>query len=102
MQTTSVSAIAVAPTRVAGVLAFSSKQNVLGSNPATIAALYAQSTTSPDPVVCNSSFVMVRVADELVAVGGAQDGGGADGGEAMDGGTSGCKWVRANEAALFP
>ena len=100
-QTTSVSAIAVAPTRVEGELAFSSKQNVLGSDPATIAALYAQSKTSPDPEVCNGSFVMVKLPDALIAGGGAQDGGDVDGGEAMDGGTSGCAWVRANEAALF-
>ena len=95
-QTTSVHAIAVAPDRVEGSLAFSSIQNVLGSDPASLtdpnslvgAALTKPGTTSPDPTLCNSTYVMVKIA--------GAPGGGVDGG----GGVS-CEWVRANEASLF-
>jgi len=105
-QTTSVLAIAVAPDRVEGSLAFSSIQNVLGSNPASLsdpkslvgAALTKPGTTTTDPVLCNSTFVMVKIA--TAPVGGGADGGGVDGG-GVDGGTLSCEWVRANEDSLF-
>jgi hypothetical protein len=111
-QWTSVLAIAVAQDRVEGSLAFSSTQSVLGSNPASLsdptslvgAALTKPGTTNPDPILCNSTYVMVKIADAPggggVADGGDVDGGDVDGG-GVDGGTVGCEWVRANEARLF-
>jgi hypothetical protein len=96
-QTTSVLAIAVAPDRVEGTLAFSSIQNVLGSNPASLsdpktlvgAAVTKPGTTHPDPTLCNSSFAMVKIADVPGSAGVA------------DGGAVGCEWVRENEDRLF-
>ena len=110
-QTTSVHAIAVAPDRVEGSLAFSSIQNVLGSDPSSIsdpntlvgAALTKPGTTSPDPILCNSTYVMVKIAD---APGGGVDGGDVDGGSvdggSVDGGGVSCEWVRERETTLFP
>jgi hypothetical protein len=95
-QVTSFSAIAVAADRVEGVLAYASNQNVLASDPPSLAQYYA-GATSPDPEVCNSSFVMVKIADATAVDGGAVDGGAVDGGGAVN-----CAWVRANEMALFP
>ena len=92
-QTTVVDAIAVSADRVEGDLRFLAQQNVLESDPPSLGQLYSMGTTGPDPILCNSGFVMVRVA-------GAQ---GVDGGASADGGTSlSCEWVRANEAVLFP
>jgi len=117
-QKTSVAAIAVAPNRVEGTLAFWSTQNVIGSNPSSLSdptSLVGQALTKPgayssDPILCNSAFKMVKVAD--APVGSAVDGGDVDAGAihagevdsgAVDGGGgSTCAWVRANEAALFP
>ena len=87
-QTTSVLAIAVAPDRVEGALAFSSTQIVLGSNPASLsdpnslvgAAVTKPGTTHPDPTLCNSIFAMVKIADA----------------------SGGCAWVREKEPTLFP
>jgi hypothetical protein len=100
-QTTSVQAIAVAPDRVEGMLTFSSVQTVLASSPASLATLYAMSTTSPDLVACDSTFAMVKVSDSTSSIAVAGDGGLLDA-SAADGGTIGCDWVRANEALLFP
>jgi hypothetical protein len=96
-QTTSISAIVVAPNRVEGSLTFTSLQNILASNPSSIATLYAMAKTTSDPDLCNSNFAMVKIADAPTI-----DGGSADGGAAADGGAVGCAWVRANEALLFP
>jgi hypothetical protein len=108
-QTTAIDAIAVAPNRLEGALTFSTAQNVLASNPPALAILYSQGSSGADPVVCNSSFAMVKVGDAAtVDGGGATDGGAMDGGlggGVLDGGTSGaitCEWVRTNEATLFP
>jgi hypothetical protein len=117
-QKTSVVAIAVAPDRVEGALAFWSTQNVIGSNPLSLSdptSLVGQALTKPgayssDPILCNSTFAMVKVADALAgsaADGGDVDAGAIDAGEvdsgAVDGGgASACAWVRANEAVLFP
>jgi hypothetical protein len=79
-QTTTVSAVAVSPTRVEGALTFVSNQNVLASDPSTIKTLYASSTTAPDSAVCASTFVMVKVTAA----------------DAPD-----CASVRAKEAILF-
>jgi len=85
-QTTAISAVAVAPDRMEGALTFTSAQTVLGSDPTNLASLYKLGGESKaDPVICNSSFVMVKVADAPVA----------------DGGAIACEWVRANETALF-
>jgi hypothetical protein len=97
LQTTAISAIAVAPDRVEGALTFTSEQNVLGSVPSTLATLYALGSSGADPVVCNSGFVMVKLTQSLDL-----DAGAVDGGQSVDGGVSACEWVRANEAALFP
>jgi hypothetical protein len=108
-QTTAIDAVAVAPNRLQGALTFSTAQNVLASNPPALAILYSQGSSGADPVVCNSSFAMIRVADAAAVDGGiAMDGGGMDGGSLgglLDGGATGaisCEWVRANEATLFP
>jgi hypothetical protein len=102
-QTTAVTGIVVAPDRIEGAMAFSSTQNVLDSDPASVAVLYRQSTTSPDPATCSSSFAMVRVSGAAVSDGGASDAAGVDGGAAVDGGdVPSCAWVRANETVLFP
>lgn len=101
-QTTTISAIAVASDRVEGSLTFDSLQNILASNPSSIAALYALSITATDPIACSSSFAMVKIAEAQALDGGAADGGEADGGTAVDGGAVGCAWVRAKEAVLFP
>jgi hypothetical protein len=100
LQTTSIRAIAVTPERVEGALAFTSQQTVLGSDPDNLAALYAMGTSGADPVLCNSSFVMVKIADRPSIDGGIT----VDAGASVDGGGSGitCEWVRANETALFP
>jgi hypothetical protein len=111
---------------VEGSLAFSSIQNVLGSDPASLtdpnslvgAALTKPGTTSPDPTLCNSTYVMVKIAgapgggvdggdvdggdvDGGDVDGGDVDGGGVDGGGVDGGGGVSCEWVRANEASLF-
>jgi len=94
-QTTVVDAIAVSAGRVEGDLRFLAQQNVLESDPPSLGQLYSMGTTGPDPILCNSGFVMVRVA-------GAQ---GVDGGVGADGGAASgltCEWVRANQAALLP
>ena len=107
-QITSVEAIAVAPDRLMGTLSFKSTQNVLASDPPSLATLYAQPGTStiPDYVACNSSFVMVKVGDAAGVDGQAVDGGAIDAsdmdGGAGQGGAIGCAWVRANETVLFP
>ena len=106
-QITSVIAIPVAPNRVEGALSFTSFQKILASNPTNIASLYALSTTSSDPVVCDSTFAMVKIADAPAIDGGTMDVGELDGGvagdgAALDGGVVGCEWVRAKEAVLFP
>jgi len=92
-QTTAANAIAVSADRVEGDLHFFAQQNVLESDPATLGQLYGMGTTGPDPILCNSSFVMVRIA-------GAQA---VDGGASADGGAAGitCDWVRERAAALF-
>jgi hypothetical protein len=61
-QTTTVSAVAVSPTRLEGALTFVSNQNVLASDPSTIKSLYSSSTTAPDSAVCASTFVMVKIS----------------------------------------
>lgn len=105
-QTTSIQAIAVAADRLEGTLHFDSQQVVLASDPPTIATLYAQSTTSPDFVICNSGVVLVRVGNAPGIDGGALDGGALDAGDvdggAVQGGAISCAWVRANETVLFP
>jgi len=94
-QTTAVNAIAVSADRLEGDLHFAAQQNVLESDPDTLGILYGQGVTGPDPVLCNSGFVMVKVADTQAVDGGASADGGA-------GGSLTCDWVRVNEAALFP
>ena len=101
-QVTSANAIAVAADRVEGALAFTSEQNVLGSDPDNLAGIYAAGKTSTDPEPCNSTFVMVKIANAPAVEGSAVDGSAVDGGEPVDGGGFGCEWVRANESALFP
>lgn len=110
-QTTSFVGIPVAADRVEGTLSFTSEQTVLGSTNPNVTALYRQSQSGPDPIVCDSTFAMVRVFHSTTnpgagADGGDVDGGGvetaADGGGAVDGGVINCDWVRAREAALFP
>ena len=96
-QTTAITAIVVAANRVEGALAYTTQQNVLGSDPLSLAQTYAKGSSGADPILCNSGFVMVRVAETS-----AVDGGAVDGGQAVDGGAINCDWVRANEAALFP
>jgi hypothetical protein len=88
-QVTAVTAIAVAPDRFEGVLDFKSEQTVLDSTSTTLTAMYGQSTTSPDPTACDSTFAMVRIADAA---------GNPSGGSAI----STCADVRAQETALFP
>jgi hypothetical protein len=101
-QTTAIDAIAVAPDRLEGALTFSTAQNVLASNPDTLAILYSQGSSGADPIVCNSSFAMVKIGEAPAVIGGgAIDGGGMDGGTGGASATS-CDWVRANEATLFP
>jgi hypothetical protein len=100
-QTTSVTAIAVAPDRVEGQLIFASAQNVLYSDPSNLAALYAQSKTSPDYVPCNSTFSMVKIAEATSSDGGVDDGGLSDSSDDAGSGVT-CAWVRANESTLFP
>jgi hypothetical protein len=91
-QTTAVNAIAVSANRLEGDLHFASQQNVLESDPDTLGQLYSLGTTTADPTLCNSGFVMVRIADAQAV----------DAGAGVDGGASvGCDWVRANAAALF-
>jgi len=110
-QTTSFVGIPVAADRVEGTLTFTSEQTVLGSTNPTVTALYAQSHSGPDPVVCDSTFAMVRVSHSTIGPsagwdGGEVDGGGVDGGAvdgaAVDGGAISCDWVRSNETSLFP
>jgi hypothetical protein len=109
-QTTAIDAVAVAPNRLEGALTFSTAQNVLASNPPALAILYSQGSSGADPVLCNSGFAMVKVADASSVDGGsATDGGAMDGGatQSFDGGAGvssaiACDWVRANEAVLFP
>jgi hypothetical protein len=107
-QITSVEAIAVAADRLTGTLVFNSTQNVLDSDPTSLAALYAQPGTSSvsDPT-CNSNFAMVRVGEAAGVDGGAIDAGdidagGVDGAAGQGGAIINCAWVRANETALFP
>ncbi len=110
-QITSFLGIPVAADRVEGTLTFESDQTVLGSTNPTVTALYAQSLSGPDPVVCDSTFAMVRVSHSTIGLSAGVDGGEVDGGSpddgaingaAVDGGAIGCDWVRANEAVLFP
>ena len=97
-QTTTVNAIVVSADRVEGDLRFLAEQNVLESDPPSLAQLYGMGKTGPDPTLCNSSFTMVRVPDVAAVDGGAS----VDGGAGVDGGgTISCDWVRANEATLF-
>jgi hypothetical protein len=97
-QITAVSAIPVTTDRVEGALTFTSEQNVLGSDPSSLAGIYAAASTTTDPELCNSGFVMVRISNVTTVDGGTA----IDGGESVDGGSVGCEWVRANEAVLFP
>ena len=105
-QTTSASAIVVAPNRIEGALSFDSQQSVLASDPVGLAVQYQNSQTFTDPVACNSNLTMVKIADAPsmagVVDGGDWDGGILDGGAAVDGGAVSCDWVRANESVLFP
>jgi hypothetical protein len=109
-QVTSVEAIAVDSDRLVGTLVFSSTQNVIGSNPTSLATLYAQPGTSTvSDATCNSNFAMVRIGGPLGVDGGAVDGGILDAGMLdagdVDGGggqSSVCAWVRAKETVLFP
>ena len=107
-QTTSIQAIVVDVGRLEGILTFGSEQNVIGSNPETIATLYSQSQTNPDYVTCNSSFAMVKVGDapSHSTVDGGEMDGGTIGGDvdsgSVDAGGISCEWVRANETVLFP
>jgi hypothetical protein len=101
-QVTAIKAIAVAPDRLEGTLAFTSKQIVLASDPATIAVLYSQSTTSPDFVTCNSGVSMVKVGQAPALDGGSVDASAIDAGAIDAGGAITCAWVRANETSLFP
>jgi hypothetical protein len=83
-QITSFAGIPVSQNRIEGAVTFSTEQNVLDSNPPSLATLYAQAGQSgADPTVCSSTFTMIKVAD------------------AADGGAVTCAWVRANEAALI-
>ena len=108
-QITSVEAIAVDTDRLMGTLNFSSAQNVIGSDPTTLATLYAQPGTNTVPDnTCNSNFAMVRIVDASVLGCGAVDGASldagildADGG-AGQGSSISCACVRANENKLFP
>jgi hypothetical protein len=97
-QISSVSAIPVTTDRVEGALTFTSEQNVLGSDPPTLAGIYAAGSTTTDPEPCNSGFVMVKITNATTLDGGTA----MDGGASVDGGSVGCEWVRANEAVLFP
>ena len=105
-QITSIKAIAVAADRLEGTVTFDSTQVVLASDPPTIATLYAQSTTTPDFVTCNSGVSLVRVGEAPGIDGGVLDGGamnaGALDGGAVQGSAISCAWVRANETVLFP
>jgi len=84
-QITSFAVIPVAADRLEGAVTFSTEQNVLGSNPPTLATLYAQAGQSgADPAPCSSTITMVK----LTVAG-------------VDGGAVTCDWVRANEPALF-
>lgn len=94
-QTTSVSAIAVAPDRFEGGLSFQSEQTVMASQPTNIASLYGMSKTSSNPAPCASRFAMVKVAEAQ-----SLDGGAPDGGSPASAVT--CAWVRDNEGTLFP
>jgi hypothetical protein len=91
-QTTSVSAVAVAPGRIEGAVNFTTEQNVLASKPDSLAVLYSQGGSGADPILCNSGFVMVKIGDAQTP----------DGGGPIDGGGISCDWVRANETVLFP
>jgi hypothetical protein len=102
LQKTSISAIAVTADRVEGALAFTTTQNVLASDPSSLAALYAMGSSGADPVLCNSGFVMVKVGVGTGLGSGIVDGGAVDAGQQPDGGGLGCDWVRANETILFP
>jgi hypothetical protein len=82
-QATALQGVAVAADRVEGGMAYESDQSVVASDPPDIRCLYALSRSSADPAVCSSSFVMVKVSDDVVA-------GGVD-----------CDWVRAQEAQLL-
>jgi hypothetical protein len=56
---------------------------VLGSNPSSLAVLYAQAGQSgADPTPCTSTIAMVKLTD-------------------ADGGAVTCDWVRANETTWF-
>lgn len=101
-QISSVSAIPVTTDRVEGALTFTSEQSVVGSDRSSLVGIYAAASTSTDPELCNSGFVMVRISNVTTVDGGTA----MDGGESVDGGSVGCEWVRewvrANEAVLFP
>lgn len=84
-QTTAIRAVPVAADRLEGILDFGSEQNVIGSNPSSLATLYGQASTAPDPTPCSTTFAMVKV-----------------GATASDGSPVSCTWVRANESVLFP
>jgi hypothetical protein len=82
-QATALKGVAVAADRVEGGMAYESDQSVVASDPPYIKSLYTLSVSSADPAVCSSSFVMVKVPDDVVA-------GGVD-----------CDWVRVQEAQLL-
>ena len=82
-QATALQGVAVAADRVVGGMVYESDQSLVASDPPSIKCLYALSTSSADPAVCSSSFVMVKVPDAVAASG-------------VD-----CAWVRAQEATLL-
>jgi hypothetical protein len=99
-QTTAIAAIPVASDRFEGKLDFTSEQKVLDSTSPVLTSLYGQAVASPDTTPCSSTFTMVKVAD--LAGPGGLDASAIDASSPDGGGTLGCAWVRANEAALFP
>jgi hypothetical protein len=82
-QSTTLRGLAVAANRVEGGMAYQSDQSIVASDPPNIKDLYKLSTSSTDPAVCSSAFVMVKVSDDT------------------DAGAVDCDWVRANEATLL-
>jgi hypothetical protein len=82
-QATALHGLAVAAERVEGGMAYESDESVVASDPANLRCLYLMATSSADPAVCRSSFVMVKVPD------------------VTDAGAVNCDWVRANESALL-
>ena len=82
-QSTVLRGLAVAANRVEGGMIYKSDQSIVASEPPNIKNLYTLSTSSSDPAVCSSTFVMVKVSDDA------------------DAGAVDCDWVRASEATLL-